>query len=197
MPLEVDWNWKGSSWEVIAADLSGWRRAVREGVMRGEEKRSLQLWKSRERRKVERSKQNQTSSLPSAFMCNNCVKDCLPHGDRIAKPFPTLPSQDHEWVDYLNAHHCLERQTDAYYWIHCFGTFLGFLPTSCLKPWLQQLAFYLFDFYGLLFLVLCSVKFVFQARESSDRLYQFYKLEKQFQKFSWKKESKWYFICLT
>ena len=82
---EIDPN----SWELLASDRGCWRRAVREGVWKGEEKRNLQLEAQRQWRK------QRQLDLPSDCICNKCGRDChariglLSHIRHCTKTGPT------------------------------------------------------------------------------------------------------------
>ncbi|XP_018020632.1 uncharacterized protein LOC108676996 [Hyalella azteca] len=63
------------TWERLAVDRCSWRRAVREGVRRGEELRSRELEDKHRLRKARQQTRNNMVA-PSDFICANCGRDC-------------------------------------------------------------------------------------------------------------------------
>jgi len=62
------------TWERLAVDRCGWRRAVREGVRRGEELRSRELEDKHRLRKARQQTRNIVA--PTGFICANCGRAC-------------------------------------------------------------------------------------------------------------------------
>ena len=60
-------------WEAAAANRSDWRRVIRTGVKRAEAKRE-QLW--HDKRERQRARATSVPSLPTAYICRNCDRNC-------------------------------------------------------------------------------------------------------------------------
>lgn len=78
------------SWELLAYDRSGWRRAVREEVKRGEETRSQQLEDRRQRRK-ETTQEAITAMTGHQSSLHHFLRKRLLCKDRTGEPFQTAP----------------------------------------------------------------------------------------------------------
>jgi len=60
------------TWEAAAENRSNWRSTVKAGIQRAEERREQQWLDKRERR----SRAASAPTLPSAFICRHCDRDC-------------------------------------------------------------------------------------------------------------------------
>ena len=65
---------KHDSWEALAADRTGWKTAVEDGICTSEEKRH-EAWNTKREARKQRATSS-SSSTPSQHVCSRCSRDC-------------------------------------------------------------------------------------------------------------------------